>query len=43
MPRAGRAAGVSLTKLADLFRDHAHLAPAQWLRRVRVAQAAAAF
>ena len=23
-----RAAGVSLTKLGDLFRDHAHLAPA---------------
>jgi len=29
-------AGVSLTKLGDLFRDHAHLAPASWLRRVRV-------
>ena len=44
-PGAGslaRATGVSLTKLADLFRDHAHLAPAQWLRRERVAQAAAA-
>ncbi len=37
-----RAAGVSQTKLADLFRDHAHLAPAQWLRRERVASAAAA-
>ena len=37
-----KAAGVSLTKLADLFRDHAHLAPAQWLRRERVRQAAAA-
>jgi AraC family transcriptional regulator of adaptative response / DNA-3-methyladenine glycosylase II len=37
-----RATGVSLTKLADLFRDHAHLAPAQWLRRERVRQAAAA-
>jgi AraC family transcriptional regulator of adaptative response / DNA-3-methyladenine glycosylase II len=37
-----RATGVSLTKLADLFRDHAHLAPAQWLRRMRVRQAAAA-
>jgi AraC family transcriptional regulator of adaptative response / DNA-3-methyladenine glycosylase II len=36
------AAGVSQTKLADLFRDHAHLAPAQWLRRMRVRQAAAA-
>ena len=35
-----RAAGVSLTKLGDLFRDHAHLAPAQWLRRQRVAHAA---
>jgi AraC family transcriptional regulator of adaptative response / DNA-3-methyladenine glycosylase II len=35
-----RAAGVSATKLTDLFRAHAHLAPAQWLRRVRVAQAA---
>ena len=29
-------AGVSLTKLGDLFRDHAHLAPASWLRRMRV-------
>ena len=35
-----RAAGVSLTKLGDLFRDHAHLAPAQWLRRQRVQHAA---
>ena len=35
-----RAAGVSLTKLGDLFRDHAHLAPAQWLRRQRVRHAA---
>src|ERR1700753_1255769 len=35
-----RAAGVSLTKLGDLFRDHAHLAPAQWLRRQRVIHAA---
>jgi AraC family transcriptional regulator of adaptative response / DNA-3-methyladenine glycosylase II len=35
-----RAAGVSLTKLGDLFRDHAHLAPAQWLRRQRVQAAA---
>ena len=33
-------AGVSLTKLGDLYRDHAHLAPVQWLRRVRVKQAA---
>jgi AraC family transcriptional regulator of adaptative response / DNA-3-methyladenine glycosylase II len=37
-----RAAGVSLTKLTDLFRAHAHLAPAAWLRRERVRQAAAA-
>src|ERR1700733_1143708 len=37
-----RVAGVSLTKLADLFRDHAHLAPAQWLRRERVRHAATA-
>ncbi len=35
-----RAGGVSLTKLGDLFRDHAHLAPAQWLRRQRVRHAA---
>jgi AraC family transcriptional regulator of adaptative response / DNA-3-methyladenine glycosylase II len=35
-----RQAGVSLTKLADLFRDHAHLAPVQWLRRRRVKNAA---
>ncbi len=35
-----RQAGVSLTKLGDLFRDHAHLAPAAWLRRMRVRQAA---
>ncbi|MCP5410790.1 MAG: helix-turn-helix domain-containing protein [Alphaproteobacteria bacterium] len=34
-------AGVSQTKLGDLLRDHAHLAPAQWLRRRRVAHAAA--
>src|SRR5580693_2308785 len=42
-PDAGslaRTTGVSLTKLADLFRAHAHLAPAQWLRRERVRQAA---
>jgi len=37
-----KAAGVSLTKLADLFRDHAHLAPAAWLRRERVVRASAA-
>ena len=36
------AAGVSQTKLAELFRAHAHLAPAQWLRRERVRQAARA-
>jgi AraC family transcriptional regulator of adaptative response / DNA-3-methyladenine glycosylase II len=35
-----RAAGVSLTKLGDLYRDHAHQAPAAWLRRVRVKRAA---
>jgi AraC family transcriptional regulator of adaptative response / DNA-3-methyladenine glycosylase II len=35
-----KTAGVSLTKLGDLFRDHAHLAPASWLRRARVKQAA---
>jgi AraC family transcriptional regulator of adaptative response / DNA-3-methyladenine glycosylase II len=35
-----RATGVSLTKLGDLFRDHAHLAPAAWLRRQRVRHAA---
>jgi AraC family transcriptional regulator of adaptative response / DNA-3-methyladenine glycosylase II len=35
-----KSAGVSLTKLNDLFRDHAHLAPAQWLRRERVRAAA---
>ena len=36
-----KAAGVSLTKLGDLYRDHAHLAPVQWLRRMRVKRAAA--
>ena len=35
-----KAAGVSATRLGELLRDHAHLAPAQWLRRQRVAQAA---
>jgi AraC family transcriptional regulator of adaptative response / DNA-3-methyladenine glycosylase II len=35
-----RGAGVSATRLGELFRAHAHLAPAQWLRRMRVAQAA---
>jgi AraC family transcriptional regulator of adaptative response / DNA-3-methyladenine glycosylase II len=35
-----RSAGVSLTKLGDLFRDHAHLAPVAWLRRMRVRRAA---
>ncbi len=35
-----KATGVSLTKLGDLFRDHAHLAPASWLRRMRVKQSA---
>jgi AraC family transcriptional regulator of adaptative response / DNA-3-methyladenine glycosylase II len=33
-------AGVSLTKLGDLYRDHAHLAPVAWLRRMRVKRAA---
>src|ERR1700761_2993284 len=37
-----KAAGVSATKLGDLFRDHAHLAPASWLRRLRVRHAARA-
>ncbi|HEV2562783.1 MAG TPA: Ada metal-binding domain-containing protein [Rhizomicrobium sp.] len=36
------ACGVSQTKLGDLFRDHAHLAPAAWLRRERVRMAAQA-
>lgn len=36
-----RSAGVSLTKLGDLLRDHAHLAPVSWLRRMRVKRAAA--
>ena len=36
------ACGVSQTKLGDLFRDHAHLAPAAWLRRERVRAAARA-
>jgi AraC family transcriptional regulator of adaptative response / DNA-3-methyladenine glycosylase II len=35
-----KAAGVSLTKLGALTREHAHLAPAQWLRRERVRHAA---
>ena len=35
-----RAAGVSLAKLGDLFRDHAQIAPAAWLRRERVRYAA---
>ena len=41
-PALSKAAGVSLTKLTGLFRAHAHLAPAQWLRRERVGNAAAA-
>jgi AraC family transcriptional regulator of adaptative response / DNA-3-methyladenine glycosylase II len=32
--------GVSQTKLGELFREHAHLAPASWLRRERVRAAA---
>lgn len=39
-PALARAAGVSLTKLGELFREHAHLAPAAWLRRERVRTAA---
>lgn len=35
-----KSAGVSLTKLGDLYRDHAHLAPVAWLRRMRVRRAA---
>lgn len=31
-----RACGVSQSKLGDLLRDHAHIAPAAWLRRERV-------
>lgn len=31
-----KTAGVSLTKLGELFREHAHLAPVAWLRRERV-------
>jgi AraC family transcriptional regulator of adaptative response / DNA-3-methyladenine glycosylase II len=38
-PALARSAGVSATRLTDLFREHAHLAPAQWLRRMRVTQA----
>jgi AraC family transcriptional regulator of adaptative response / DNA-3-methyladenine glycosylase II len=32
----GRACGVSQSKLGDLLREHAHMAPAAWLRRERV-------
>ena len=35
-----KTAGVSLTKLGDLYRDHAHLAPVAWLKRMRVKRAA---
>ncbi|HXJ02937.1 MAG TPA: Ada metal-binding domain-containing protein [Micropepsaceae bacterium] len=35
-----QACGVSQTKLGDLFREHAHLTPAAWLRRERVQAAA---
>lgn len=31
-----KSCGVSQTKLGELFRNHAHLAPAAWLRRERV-------
>lgn len=34
------ACGVSQTKLGELLRDHAHMAPAAWLRRERVRAAA---
>jgi AraC family transcriptional regulator of adaptative response / DNA-3-methyladenine glycosylase II len=37
-----KACGVSQTKLGELFRDHAHLAPASWLRRERVRAASRA-
>jgi AraC family transcriptional regulator of adaptative response / DNA-3-methyladenine glycosylase II len=37
-----KACGVSQTKLGDLFREHAHLAPATWLRRERVRMASRA-
>jgi AraC family transcriptional regulator, regulatory protein of adaptative response / DNA-3-methyladenine glycosylase II len=33
-------AGLTVTALEVLFRNHAHLSPAQWLRRVRVHSAA---
>src|SRR5947207_730962 len=39
-PALAKAGGVSLTKLGDLFRQHAHLAPAAWLRREHVRAAA---
>lgn len=35
-PALAAACGVSQTKLGELMRDHAHLAPAAWLRRERV-------
>jgi AraC family transcriptional regulator of adaptative response / DNA-3-methyladenine glycosylase II len=35
-PALAKTCGVSLTKLGDLFRQHAQLAPAAWLRRERV-------
>jgi AraC family transcriptional regulator of adaptative response / DNA-3-methyladenine glycosylase II len=35
-----KSCGVSQTKLGELFREHAHLAPASWLRRERVRIAA---
>src|SRR5436305_1609015 len=41
-PALAKAAGVSLTKLGDLFREHAHQAPAAWLRRERVRAASKA-
>src|ERR1700729_2697480 len=39
-PGLGPGGGVRLAKLGALYREHAHLAPAQWLRRERVRHAA---
>ena len=40
LPALAQACGVSQTKLAELFRVHAHLTPAAWLKRERVQTAA---
>jgi AraC family transcriptional regulator of adaptative response / DNA-3-methyladenine glycosylase II len=40
VPALAQACGVSQTKLAELFRVHAHLTPAAWLRRERIQAAA---